>query len=128
MKIKLKIKETVHTDVVHWTRSFPFIVNPRGILVHRARGIITFLRDGKETHHAVRYWCGNQTCFDVEAGPRSKKNVVVEVPPKDRLLCQFCEIKAVANGELSADKLAGRHVHIGVLRAHRVCCRKCDEN
>src|SRR5262245_35931173 len=77
-----------------------FCVNPRGILTHRIRSARTHLRCGKATHITCNYWCGN-----------IGKGEFVEVPPKGRLLCTYCEAKAVAAGEKPADKIAGRHVH-----------------
>lgn len=96
----------------------PFAVNPRGILTHRAKCVDTFYRDGKPHHMHVDYWCGNGTCYDLD----DELSVLVDKPPKDRLLCHYCEVKAIAAGQAKADKLAGRHVHVGVLRAIQLCC------
>ena len=128
MKIKLferpKRKNGIILGMRAWKSGFPFIVNPRGVLVHRAREIHTHQRDGKDSHHSTTYWCGNCTCFEIG----SEKDVVVEYPPKERLLCSWCEAKAVAAGEPTAAQLVGRHVHVGVLRAVRICCRESDNN
>lgn len=98
-----------------WKQSLPFNVNPRGVLIHRVRCAGTCVHDGKYSHDWVHYWCGNQTCGEGLG--------LVEVPPTDRLLCVYCEQKAVAHGEPTAEALAGRHVCIGVMKAHRLCCR-----
>lgn len=95
----------------------PFAVNPRGILTHRAKCVDTFYRDGKPHHHHVDYWCGNGTCFSL-----GDKDVLTDKPPKDRLLCRFCESNALAAQQKSSDKIVGRHMHIGVLRAIQICC------
>ncbi len=50
-------------------------------------------------------------------------SAIVEVPPDGRLLCERCEMMAVAAGELSASKLAGKHVHVGRMVPRRTCCR-----
>ena len=91
----------------------PFAVNTRGILIHRVRTGDIHQRDGVATHFSVNYWCGN-SCCDPE---------LTDNPPMNRLLCVFCEARAVAAGEKPADELAGRHVHKGSLKAHQKCCR-----
>lgn len=97
----------------------PFYVNPRGILIHRVRAVCRHLRNGEVSHSSVTYWCGNQNCFHDESQ-------LVSEPPKNRLLCSYCEAKAEAAGEVKADTIVGRHVHRGVLRAFKTCC--IDEN
>lgn len=96
----------------------PFAVNPRGILTHRAKCVDVFYRDGKPHHKHVDYWCGNGTCFDLD----DTATVLVDKPPKDRLLCHFCEMKATAARQPKSYRLAKRHVHVGVLRAIQLCC------
>lgn len=109
-----------HSTIAHvyWKKSLPFNVNPRGVLVHRVRLGQSITYHGKRTHDCVDYWCGN--------GAHSEGVSLTDSPPDDRLLCEACERIAVANGEPSSDELCGRHVHIGVLRAHRTCCRNDD--
>lgn len=122
-KRKLRIKPHPRSGYMphkYWTRAFPFNANPRGILVHRVRSGLSFFVDGKHSHDAVDYWCGNMT--------NGEGVSMVAVPPKDRLVCSVCEALAVAAGEPSSDKLVGRHVHIGRLKAVRECCRECDSN
>lgn len=43
-------------------------------------------------------------------------------PPDDKLLCEACERNAVLAGLPSADELAGRHVHLGKIKAVQTCC------
>ena len=125
MKIKLrKRRKLTNYESIEWTHAYPFAVNPRGILVHRVRDVTTHLCGKEKKHHSVHYLCGNLTCFAVG----SEREVIVENPPKDRLLCSVCEFRAKQQRLPGADKLAGRHVHIGVLRAHQLCCRKMDDN
>lgn len=97
-----------------WIKVAPFNVNPRGILIHRIRYGHTHFSNGRRHHDSVTYWCGNQT--------NGEGVGITADPPADRLLCAICEAKAVAAGEKPADELAGRHVHIGEVRAKRLCC------
>lgn len=109
--------------VFRWLQSPPFFLNPRGVLVHRVRHVQTYFRAGTETHHSVGYLCGNGCCFDLD----STDSRFYDDPPQDRLVCAFCEAAAARKGKPSADKLAGRHVHRGVLKAHRVCCKGASD-
>lgn len=97
-----------------WKSTLPFNVNPRGILVHRVRDACSIFYDGSHSHDAVHYWCGN-----VATGHGVS---LTDQPPENRLLCEACETKATEAGEPSAEKLCGRHIHTGVLRAQRTCC------
>jgi len=119
MKVTLRIREWPShyaNSVVAWTKSLPFMVNPRAILVHRVRSAESHLRDGRWSHDVATYWCGNHG-----------RGEFTDNPPEGRLLCAFCEARAVAAGEKTADELAGRHVHTGTLKANRSCCRN-EEN
>ena len=109
-----ELRTSQHQTVQHnnWRMSAPFAVNPRGVLVHRVRSARTFFRDGAISHHCASYWCGNSG-YSV---------VFTDNPPADRLLCVFCEARAVASGEEPADALAGRHIHKGRVKARRTCC------
>lgn len=111
-----------HTQV-DWDEAQPFFVNPRGVLAHRPKAVTTHGIYGEATHCSVEYWCGNQACFDLEMC----EDVLV-ADPGERLLCVHCEAKATAAKEKPADKLARRHVHLGVLRPHKLCCRDEDNN
>ncbi len=102
MKVALKQKPFPGGDrpgarVISWKKSLPFLVNPRAVLVHRVRSVHSFTGNGA-------------------------RGEFVADPPKDRLLCAYCEAKAVAAGEKPADQLAGRHVCIGTMKAKRQCC------
>ena len=122
MKVKLrKEKPLIHDTFsqVQWVKAPPFIVPIRGHLIHRVRSAKSHLTRGNRTHDSVRYWCGNGGCCNGRDGVRRE---FVEDPPTDRLLCEFCEAKAVAAGESSADQLAGRHVHKGRMKPKKTCC------
>lgn len=102
-----------------WKKTPFFNLNPRGQLIHRSRLVITHSRCGRYSHESVTHWCGNSTSGDgVELSSEF---------PEGRLLCARCEKIAVEAGELPVEKLVGHHVHIGVLRPHRLCCRN-DQN
>lgn len=98
-----------------WTSCAPFLINTRGVFVHRVRHARTVLWNGKASHHVVDYFCGNGTCG-------TGNLIFTDDVPEDRVLCERCEAFALAAGQPSADELAGHHVHIGRVRAFRVCC------
>lgn len=99
-----------------WKKALPFVDNPRGILIHRTRSVRTFFWDGELTHSHAFYFCGGACNFH--------GNVFCEVPPEDRILCALCESNAVAHGYEPAEQIAGRHVHIGGIRAYKMCCQQ----
>lgn len=105
-------------DMIAWTRSPPFAVNPRGVLTHRVRHVVTILYCMKERHHHIDHLCGNGCNVDLDA----IDDALVADPPKDRLLCQRCEEVARRHELPSGDQLAGRHVHRGVLVPQQTCC------
>lgn len=106
-----------------WQSAPPFVVNKRGVLTHRVRHV-TAIFYGDEVHHRhADYLCGNGCNIDLE----DIDTTLVFDPPKDRLLCSFCEAKAEREQLPNGDTLAGRHVHRGVLVARRVCCLKPGE-
>lgn len=104
--------------VEHFDRSFPFYANPRGQLIHRVKSAVTIFDNGEPSHISVRYWCNN--------GSTAGADGFAEFPPEERLLCVPCERNAVDHGQPTADELAGRHVHLGVMKPHRVCCRDIE--
>jgi hypothetical protein len=123
-RVRLRSRRKKWDNVREWETAPPFVVNPRGILVHLIRDGATHLRDGEPSHHSVTYWCGNCCCIDLDL----VNEALVDDPPAGRMLCSFCEAKATAAGHRPADEIAGRHVHKGVVRAHRVCCPDLDCN
>jgi hypothetical protein len=123
MKVKLQTR-VFDDDQTSWKRSRPFMVNPRGLLVHRVRYVTELRREGKVTHLYVGYLCGN--------GCLSHEDVIddclLDEPPKGRLVCSFCECRAAHERLPSADKLVGRHVHKGGLRVFQTCCQHKPSN
>jgi hypothetical protein len=119
MKTVKLVQRRVWSAEVHWERSKPFVLNPRGLLVHRVQSVTEFKRDGQTTHISVHYWCGNLCNID----PNLIRESLHSNPPKGRLLCEFCEFRAVGKRQKSADQLAGRHIHRGRLRVFQTCCQ-----
>lgn len=113
MKVRLHPRTRSRFDAEEdWLKTCePFVVNPRGKLIHRVKHAHPCKRRGGVLTH---YWCGNTTF----SGPVH----LHEDPPKDRLLCVYCEMKAVAAGEKTAKQLTGRHVHVGRMVPKRTCC------
>lgn len=102
-------------DSIQWKASLPFFVNSRGMLIHRVRSVRSFYTQGRQHRHdSVHYFCG-AFCITHENGFTAD-------PPKDRLLCARCEALAVRHGQPSATALTSRHVCVGEIRAHRLCC------
>lgn len=100
----------------NWTRALPYNVNPRAILIHRVKHVTTYFDVlGRPRHDGVTHWCGT-TAFT------NHGISLTADPPKDRLLCVNCEVRAIEAGQLTSRQLTGRHVHVGSLRAVRECC------
>ena len=121
MKVKLRLIPPAEARRLRYrqhTHAAPFVVSERRWLIHRPRYVHTHLDgNGKDQHSSVECWCST-VAHDYD---------LTDNPPRDRLLCAMCEAKAVAAGEPSAKKLAGRHVHIGRMKPVRLCCRN-NEN
>lgn len=97
-----------------WASCAPFVENRRGLLIHRPRSVATFV-SSRWTHFSVHYWCG--CCANNDNGNLT----FLEAPPVESILCERCEQKAIEAGLPSAEELAGRHVHIGKLKAVLTC-------
>lgn len=102
---------------VQWRKSLPFAVNPRGVLAHRVKSVHTHRRGNQWTHTTAMYWCGNMA-HGVHFSPDTG----------GRILCARCEALAVTAGQVKADELVGRHVHIGGIRPFRTCCLGDESN
>lgn len=126
MKIKLRKPKLppIFGKYRCWKRAKPFVVNPRGILIHRVRYVVEIMHSdprvfrGRKSHFNVTYWCGNGANIDPELIDES----LYGNPPKSRLLCENCERIAKQCRQKNADQLAGRHVHTGRLQAIQTCC------
>lgn len=105
---------------VQWSKAAPFLLNPRGILVHRVRDVVTHFNGYGQSWHHVDYLCENGCNLD----KNKAADAFLHDVPEERLLCERCEHVANSSGLPSADELAGHHVHVGTLRAHRTCCKE----
>lgn len=131
MKILLKPSKTVRKERLRgrstevatstaWLRSEPFVVNPRGILTHRVMHVTAIFWSRELSHYHADYLCGNGCNIDMY----KINDVLVADPPKDRLLCERCELIAIKDDLPSGDTLAGRHVHRGILVPVQTCCKR----
>lgn len=108
--------------IAMWRDSEPFISNTRGILIHRPRRVNVYKHPTKpHTFIAVRYYCGNGVTGTAE------KLTFLSEPPTDALLCAVCENNASIAGIPTASQIAGRHVHVGRLKAIQTCCNNDRE-
>ena len=106
--------ESYRRTTFPWASCAPFVENTRGILIHRPRSVTTHTLLRK-SHFSVNYWCGNS------ANNNSGNLTFMEAPPVDAIVCERCEQLAIEAGLPSAEELAGRHVHIGRLKAILTC-------
>lgn len=115
LALQQRKRHAMHRDkILPWASCAPFVENSRGVLIHRPRSAQT-IAIHREPHMAVHYWCGN--------GVAGKRNLTfLAAPPDDKLLCEACERNAVLAGLPSAYELAGRHVHLGKIKAVQTCC------
>lgn len=103
-------------DFRYWNRSLPFFHASAGILLHRVRNVLEFIRDGKVSHTAVHYLCGNSSFV------RRGSEFSADPKKAGRLVCTACEFRAQRQRLPSADKLTGHHCHVGRLVAVQTCC------
>jgi len=114
--LPLKRNKKPGNAIVVWTKCAPFVENSRGVLIHRPRTVMTYKISARwKSHIGIGYWCGSSV-----AG--SKNFTFLSAPPEGSLLCEKCEIAAIAAGLPSADELAQRHVHRGKIKAIQTCC------
>lgn len=108
-------------DQYNYGQGAPFFFNPRGLLVHRVRSVFQLEWNDPgvyfygEPWWIVEYWCEN-------SGRTDKHDNGLIWTPGDKLVCARCEANAVKAREKTSDQIVGRHVHIGALRPHRLCC------
>jgi len=120
IKLPLKVEKRTFKKCFPWSSCLPFVENSRGILIHRPRSVMTYTQY-KTPYIAVGMWCGNSQ--------NGEKNFTfLSVPPEKAILCERCELLAVAAGLPTADELAGRHVHKGGVKAFKSCCPATASN
>lgn len=100
-----------------WKESLPFVENKAGILIHRPRKVNCHNKL-TNPHISITYYCGGMASGNFE------KLTFLSEPAETDLLCAACEARAVMAGLPTASDLAGRHVHIGKLKAIKVCCNE----
>lgn len=98
----------------------PFLLNDRAQLIHRPIQV-TLHYTLSSPHFSVHCYC--------RASFSSAKDLhLIEDVPDDRMVCLPCEQRAVLMGLPSTEEILGRHVHIGRLKAVRVCCNEEGES
>jgi len=99
----------------YWDMSAPFVSNPSAKLIHRVRTLHTHNGIVSPGRLIIDYWCGGRHYCGTD------DDLIFEVP-NGRIVCERCELMAIAKGELSSSKLAGRHVHVGRMVVKQTCC------
>lgn len=111
-------KDKRHSKI-HWNECAPFVLNDRAVLVHRPRVVTIYngYSDGRahKAHIAVWFYCGNTAL-----GPRDL--TFTSELPEEAIVCHRCELIAVSKELPPSSHIAGHHVHIGGLRAYKLCC------
>lgn len=111
---------TDHTRVVQWRKALPFFTSNRGVLIHRVRSAISFLRYGELNHSMIRYLCGSSCSLE--------DGSLLSDPVGGRLVCAACEAFALTHGLPSCDQITGRHCHVGKIRSEQTCCSEHRES
>lgn len=123
MSLKLSLERSedpLDRVALVWTTCLPFIENSRGVLIHRPRRVTTY-KVHDYPHLAINYYCGNGTTG-------TKNMTFLSDVPEGKLLCGYCEARAVMAGLPSTDELCGRHVHLGKVIGVQTCCRPASGN
>ncbi len=121
--IKAHVSKDNRCDYFSWKSCLPFMENKRGVLIHRPRAVVTInasrLFTKKLPYLAVTHWCGNSVNSE-------NSFTFLNAPPEGKILCERCEVLAVEAGLPSASSLAGRHVHVGGVKAVASCCENIE--
>jgi hypothetical protein len=116
-KVKLNLSKDRRNGIAFWSECLPFVENNLAVLIHRPTQVTTYYLGLKYGPHiAIHYWCGNTVTG------REDKLTFLSKPPRGRLVCARCEEMAINAGEYSSDKIVGRHVHVGRVKALQTCC------
>ncbi len=99
------------------TRGPAFFIAETGYLIHRTSRAGDILYSGKPHHEYAHAVCGMQTTSPVFHSD----------PPRDRLLCERCELLAKLQQLPSAERITGRHVHVGRIFVKQTCCQSYRE-
>jgi hypothetical protein len=114
MKIPLKLGKQ-YGQKARWKESLPFVENKMAILIHRPKKVNLHKCGDRRPHISVEHYCGNTHSGDFD------KLTFLEAPNENDLVCHACESRAVMAGLPSSSEIAGRHVHIGKLKAVKTC-------
>jgi hypothetical protein len=118
MKIALQAKYSSNPWTVpklRWKESAPFLLNERAQLIHRPRYVTGHQLTNHQPHLAVWCYCGS--------GFTGRKELAfIDEPPSNSIVCRRCEEAAVLAGLPSSEELAGRHIHVGGVKAFADCC------
>lgn len=120
MRVKLEINIKGHAPIgppISWTESLPFVRNKRGGLIHRVRSINEYSMTGRRNHIGITYWCNG-------GSNGLEKFTFLSKPSDDEVVCKRCEEEAMRLLGISSEYLAGKHVHIGGLKAIKECCEE----
>jgi len=117
LKLPLKPSRYKREDYAFpWASCTPFVDNKLAQLIHRPMRVSTY-KIHTTPHISISNWCGNTFSGD------NKFTFMDTLPMNGKLLCARCEANAVAAGLLSADEIAGHHVHQGKLIVVKTCCK-----
>jgi len=95
-----------HTTIKSALKSLPFYKGRRGIYFHRVRRIQQYWSDGRYSHSAVDFWCGNSGGL----GMGRRQGFLAAEIPDDGVLCATCEGRAIGAGQLGARTINGKPV------------------
>lgn len=97
------------------TQCKPFVRNLRAKLIHGPKHSEVYKCGNRRPHLAITCYCGSS----FTAG---EKMSFIDAPDQEEIVCARCEEAAVNSGKPTSDELAGRHVHIGGIKAFKMCC------
>ena len=121
-----KWKEDGRISRAVWRSSKPFVENRLAVLIHRPKEITSLAPSWRKGRYAaIHCFCGAGFTGGDASG--AGKFTFLDEPPADAIVCARCEAAAVANGLPSSEQIAGRHVHIGGVKAVRHCCENEPE-
>lgn len=103
-----------------WQSSLPFFDNCRAILIHRPRFVTTY-HNFKDPHLGITAFCGNSF-----VGGNNFQFMSAPIEG-GKMVCARCELAAVEAGLPTSDELAGFHVHLGKLKAVKLCCKDKEQ-
>lgn len=99
----------------YWKSAQPFVMNDLASLIHRPKSITQHKLGSRPPHLAIHCYCGS-------GFTGTKKFTFLEAPPERSIVCLRCEVAAIKAGLQSSADIAGRHVHVGGLKAIKYCC------